>query len=396
VVGVGGRGLLNLATKIAQDSERIGLRIGGLCDTSPARLTHAVDHLAPFADPAPITRSTSAAELVNDPDIDIVMITTPQDAHEEPFTLAAAAGKLVYCEKPLAASPQACQRMRDAVAEHQPRTIFGLTRRYENSWMTAHQLIADGAIGPVRMVMLRSVIPYFRYYQRWFRRTEWSGGLLNEKSSHHFDMVNWFAGSQPTRLTAIGGRSVFAPRDNYPARCRECDLECPYRASARPTAQDAIGDTAEVADPRYWNDHCVYSPEADIIDHAAATIQYANGVIGTVTIAIFGPRADDQETLEVVGDRGRIRLTRHTGQLDLVTDHGAERRLIDARDDRHSTSHFGADYRLLESLAAFGRGDDVPVAGFNAAFTASMMAFAAQESIDRDGQPTDLSLISQR
>src|SRR5699024_4614029 len=132
--------------------------------------------------------------------------------------------------KPLAASAQACRRMRAVYEKHNRAAIIGFTRRYESSWMRAYEIITKGTIGQPRMLLLRSVIPYFRYFERWHRYRKWSGGVLNEKSSHHFDALRWFAGSAPSRLHASGGRHVLAPRQGYPRRCSECDLDCPYRA----------------------------------------------------------------------------------------------------------------------------------------------------------------------
>ncbi len=397
LIGAGGRGVLNLAAKIGQRQEALGLRVVAVCDTNAQRREDAKAYLENqlqlLGRPRPIRTYAGAREMIADPEVKAVLITTPQDAHEEPFLAAAEAGKVIFCDKPLAATPEACLRMRGAYEQSGRPCMIGFTRRYEHSWMQMHRMIQEGAVGQPRLLLLRSVIPYYTYFHRWHRRKAWSGGILNEKSAHHFDALNWFAGSTPLRIHALGGRTgAFAPRPGYPARCGECDRDCPWRAINEHRGQDAVGrlrsDYADDPELRLINDKCVYDPQSDIDDHGIVTIQYANGVQAVLFLCIFGPHSPDQETLEVVGDGGRMILTRHPGTIDLATvgHEGNIQKQIDARDPLHQTSHFGADHRLIEMMANFVHDGTPPPVGFPEAFQASMMAFAAQDSIAAQGR----------
>jgi len=49
------------------------------------------------------------------------------------------------------------------------------------------------------------------YFRRWHRYKDKSGGLLVHKSTHHFDLVNWWLGSRPTRIAATGKRVFYTP-----------------------------------------------------------------------------------------------------------------------------------------------------------------------------------------
>src|SRR5699024_5589973 len=55
------------------------------------------------------------------------------------------------------------------------------------------------------------------YFRRWHRDKANSGGLFVHKSSHHFDLVNWWTGQVPERVDARGGLGVYG-RDNAEAR----------------------------------------------------------------------------------------------------------------------------------------------------------------------------------
>jgi hypothetical protein len=93
--------------------------------------------------------------------------------------------------------------------------------------------------------------------------------------------------------------------------------------------------------------------------------------------------------LEIVGTRGRLRLVRHTGEIELLSEHGVGEQRIDARDEHHASIHFGADQRLVGELRAFAEGAP-PVVGCREGHRASAAVFAALESIEADGQARDV------
>ena len=119
-------------------------------------------------------------------------------------------------------------------------------------------------------------------------------------------------------------------------------------------------------------------------------LKFENGVVGQLFYSIFGFDSEDQETFEIVGDKGRIRIIRHTGELDVVSEYGQKREVIDARDSNHGSSHFGADVRLVRELRSFVDGAD-PVVGCCEGHIASATVFAALESIDADGRSIDVA-----
>ena len=100
-------------------------------------------------------------------------------------------------------------------------------------------------------------------------------------------------------------------------------------------------------------DNSVYLPGADIQDNASLQIRYESGIVASLWVSFFGPKADDQETFELIGTEGRIILTRHTGVLDVVTDYGAKHEVIDCKKDDFGSSHFGADLELVRELRSF-------------------------------------------
>lgn len=397
IVGLGSRGLRGLGTMICRIGREAGIHIAAVCDPHPQRLSDAADQLRAMARtggvPDDFTCHSDDDGVIGSPDVDVVVITSPQDGHEATFVKAARAGKLIFCEKPLAASPEGCEAMRAAWQQYRPRVMTGLTRRYENVWLRAKELVDSGAVGRPQMMLLRSIIPYHRYFGGWWRNSARSGDLLNEKSSHHFDVFNWFAEGHPTTVWATGGRNVFLPREGYPHTCAECDRVCPYRRPGPRSHEDYTEHFRlsydDDPDDLLSRNLCVYSDEADVLDHAIVTADYGGGIKASLFFGVFGPDTVDQETLEVVGDSGKLVLTRHDATIEQVSAHGEHRAHHDCAGPHAAEGHFGADRTLVRQLVDFARGAD-PVAGFADAHRASMIAFSAQDSL-RDGDPRRLA-----
>ena len=395
IIGAGSRGVGNLATRMCEIYAQHHLKPVAICDVQPTRLGEAQSYLQgqmlKHDVPGQLKAYRDAAALIADPAVHVVLITTPQYAHEEPFRLAAESGKIVFCDKPLAASEDACDRMLEVYRRQRPRTMVGFTRRYENAWRKTADLIHEGAIGSPRMILIRSIIPFNRYFHGgWWRKKALSGDLLNEKCSHHFDVFNWYSDSHPVRVYAQGGRKVFDARAGYPETCLDCSRLCHYRTTGgndHLRSADLIGTPmrTEVADDpqrRLSQALCVYSPEADIIDHATVNLTFANGMVGTLFFSVFGQHGDeDQETAEVIGERGRVSLSRHRGRVDLISEFGELKASHDCRGENFGSSHFGADYRVVKLLSRLCTDGVAPPVGFEEAYRASKAAFAAHRSI---------------
>ena len=403
IIGAGYRGVNTLAERIVEVSRETGLRVSALCDTREDRLKECQAHLTGlFSDKgieAHIDLTGDSNALIQDPDIDLVMVTTPQNAHRMPAIIALESGKKVYCDKPIAHTLEDAIAILDAEKRTGNQMILGFTRRYEAPWRKAYELVQDGAIGDLHMMQIRDIIPFHTYFHRWHRRREWSGEAINDKSSHHMDVFNWFAGSRAERISGLGGQRVFTPKEDAPERCLDCNLECPWRVG--PTrgnmqSQEELSITGDswmnASDEFDRVDNCVYLPGADILDHASFQIKYENGILASLWVSFFGPKADDQETLELVGTKGRIILTRHTGMLNVVTDYGETHEVIDCKGEDFGSSHFGADLELVRELKTFYDGASPLVSATNGLESARLIE-AGLRSIDSGGQMVLMSDI---
>ena len=396
IIGTGNRGTSCIGCQTAEQCRELDITITALCDRSADRMQVALAQINGRAAPQGVSFSPTLYQdplaLIDDEKVDLIVITTPTAAHREAAIPALQSGKKVYLDKPIAHTIEDAIAICEAERDTGNPMIMGFTRRYEEPWRKLHELVADGVIGDVKMMLMRGVLPYTHYFQTWHRSRAHSGGALNDKGSHYTDVFNWFAQSRAVQTNAFGGRNLFQPKPDAPEFCAACeDGACPYRAwTTRPETQDqargAVDQTfASETDPMKRKDNCVFKAGADIFDHASVHFQYANGIVATLFYNIYGPRSDDEETFEVVGTKGRLILTRLRGSIDLVTDYGEHRHeTIVCKAEAFETSHFGADRRLIQDMAAFARGAAPVVSGWHG-MEASRMILGAMQSIDDNG-----------
>lgn len=402
IIGTGSRGITCIGRQIAEQSKEFDITITAFCNRTESRMEIARDELNELAvasgnPPLSIRFHATAQQLINDPEVDLIVITSPTAAHAEATIPALRSGKKVYLDKPIAHTLEDSIAIRNAEVEAGNPMIMGFTRRYETPWLKLREIVSSGKIGDLKMMLIRAVLPYSFYFQTWHRTRAVSGGALNDKGSHYTDVFNWFVGdAKATQVNAFGGRNVFIEEEDAPEFCSVCDRDCPYRASeAMPDTQDqmkgAVDHSYETeTDPLKRKDNCVYKSGADIFDHASIHYQYNNGVVANIFYNVYGPQADDEETLELVGTKGRIILTRLRGEIDIVTDYGEKsHEVIECKSEDFKTSHFGADRKLVQEIAAFGRGEQSTVDGAYG-LEATRMILAAMKSIDEGGVTVDL------
>lgn len=400
IIGAGGR-VLGLGRIMLYAD--LNLNIVSLCDKYVSRNEETRNHFSAVATDAgkasDIKLYSGYKKLIDDDFLDLVMVTTPQYFHAEPVIYALKKGKLVFCEKPLAHNMTAIKNIYDVWCECGKKNVMlGFTRRYENSWKRAKKIIDAGWIGNVRMLKLNCVIYAPNYFHKWYSENRYSGGVLNEKGAHLFDALNWFAESTPKLISAMGDRSVYTPREGYPEWCKDCDRNCEYRfewkkISAANAKADRMAGVVSVSqktaigseDILLAKDRCVYSKKVDTVDHAIANIAYENDVKAQLFLGVFGYQTEDCETLEVIGDSGKLLLERHSGIIRVHYNYGREHMTIDAKDENHHSStigHFGADLVIVKTINDFIRKGIEPPADVYDGYLASRMSFLATESCE--------------
>ncbi len=148
-IGLIGAGFMGKAHALAYGSVRAVFgdvpkpRLETLCSTP---MDDAVKMAAQFG----FARATHDwKSLVNDPRVDVVSITTPNNLHHEMALAAIAAGKHVYCEKPMALTLGQAAEMAKAAASADVKTIVGYNYIKNPAFIHAQRLIREGVIGEI-------------------------------------------------------------------------------------------------------------------------------------------------------------------------------------------------------------------------------------------------------
>lgn len=152
-----------------------------------------------------ITRlTTDSSELINDPEIDIIDICTPNMYHEALAVAALEAGKHVLCEKPLAPTPQAVQRMIAARDRSGKLLMTAQHQRFHANSKALKAEIETGALGDIyhaRAWMLRRAAYPGR--ASFVQKRHSGGGACIDIGVHVLDLTLWFMGN-PKPVTVSG------------------------------------------------------------------------------------------------------------------------------------------------------------------------------------------------
>lgn len=156
-----------------------------------------------------VAAEPSAEALLGRPDVDAVIIATPHSTHRPLTVLAAAAGKHVYVEKPMAVTVDDCDAMIEACETAQVALTVNKITRFRASPVAAKRLIDGGAIGGVRMIRVTSsVVGYLPDEHGWVKDPG-EGGAWLDMGVHLFDALRWFTGSEVevvfARIRDFGG-----------------------------------------------------------------------------------------------------------------------------------------------------------------------------------------------
>ena len=213
---------------------------------------------------------TDGHALIRRRDIDMVMVATPEVAHREWTEAAAAAGKHVLCEKPMAPTLVDADAMIAACRKAGVRLMIGHSRRFTRRYIEIRRAVDRGDIGAVRLLRENERRSRARrgasggYYSaaHWTGDPRVSVGAALTNGIHEMDLLRWFAGSEPI--------SVFAEH--------------------KVTVEGNTG----------------------VPDFLTCTVHFANGTIGSSEISnCLPPGYPAFHQFEIYGTRGAVRAKDH-------------------------------------------------------------------------------------
>jgi predicted dehydrogenase/threonine dehydrogenase-like Zn-dependent dehydrogenase len=156
----------------------------------------------------------SAAELIGDPEIDLVVILTRHDTHAPLATQALKAGKAVFVEKPLAMDEEELAAVQEAHRQSGRPLMVGFNRRYAELAVCLKELFARRA-QPLSISYLANV--GYRPPEHWLHDPKQGGGVVLGEACHFIDFCHWLTESRLVDLRAMALRDpdhALASADN--------------------------------------------------------------------------------------------------------------------------------------------------------------------------------------
>lgn len=301
IVGTGGRSGI-FSTAILKDY-RNKTTLAGLCDINPLRMKYVEKSLRERFGSKPIPQylSTDFDKMVKKEKPHCVIVTSMDRTHHKYICRAMELGCDVITEKPMTTDAEKCQAIVDTVKRTKRKLTVTFNYRYSPRNTKIKEVIQSGEIGDVTSVHFEWVLSTRHgadYFRRWHRDKTNSGGLLVHKSTHHFDLVNWWIHSSPQTVFALG-RLAFYGREN--AENRGVTQFYSRSTGSKVAEKDPFalpldrqkGLRSLYLEPEasdgYQRDQSVFGMGISIEDNMAVLVQYRNKALLTYSLNAHAP-----------------------------------------------------------------------------------------------------------
>jgi len=276
--------------------------------------------------------------LLDDPKIDAILVCSATNTHAQIIVEAAAAGKHIFCEKPIDLTLAKIDAALAAVEAAGVKLQIGFNRRFDANHVRIKQAIVSGEIGEPHLFHIISrdpAPPPISYIQV-------SGGIFLDMTIHDFDMARFLMGCEATEVYAVGAVRV----------------------------DPAIG-------------------EAGDIDTALTTLKFTNGALGVIDNSRRAAYGYDQR-VEVFGSLGNVATGNHYANSAVISTGSSVRRDLPLNFfvERYTESYVAEVTAFISAIV-----EDKPVAVTGADGRAPViLGMAARRSYD-EGRPVKVEEI---
>lgn len=296
VIGTGRAGMLHAQNILNHISHS---ELAALVDTAPSQIEKAVKEIKGTA-----KGFGSLTEALDKTVFDAVIIATSTFTHADLIEEAASKKKHIFCEKPLAVTPEECRRINKAVKTSKVKFQIGFMRRYDPAFQEAKRKIEEGLLGEVILIKSTGRGPGLPPEWAWDIRK--SNGMLAEVNSHDFDSLRWLAGSEFKR--------VYAEAGNF--------------------------KTPEVKQ-RF----------PDFYDNALVTVRFENGAMGVVDSSCPAGYGYDAR-VEILGSKGMMQIgeLKNKGVILCTREEGIRSSAYRSWPERFAEAYLAEDRAFIEAI----------------------------------------------
>tara|TARA_R110000868_G_scaffold99016_1_gene272542 strand:+ start:1816 stop:3174 length:1359 start_codon:yes stop_codon:yes gene_type:complete len=289
LVGTGIRGTSFWGKRLVEEYADI-LEFVGLSDINPGRLAFGKKFIGTNC-----PTFTDFNEMLSKTKPDLVIVTTVDATHHEFIIKGLEFGCDVLTEKPLTTDETKAQAILNAEKKSGKKLIVGFNYRWSPYSTKIKELLASGTIGKITSVDFNWYLNTYHgasYFRRWHGQKDKGGSLWVHKSTHHFDLVNWWLNSDPTEVFAYGALEHYGKNGPFRGKnCRSCEHKnnCEYHYDiTKDEHMMNLYVNNEVHDG-YIRDNCLFREEIDIYDKMSAQVKYANNTVVNYSLTTYSP-----------------------------------------------------------------------------------------------------------
>jgi predicted dehydrogenase len=289
----------------------------GVCDVNPGRVELARQRSAHNGAPIPPGyRASEFDRMIAETKPEVVVVVTADAVHHDYLVRAMEAGCDVITEKPMTTDAAKCQQILDACRRTGRHCRVTFNYRYSPPRSQVKDVLMSGEIGEVLSVDFHWLLNTHHgadYFRRWHSHKKKTGGLLVHKSTHHFDLINWWLGAVPLTVSANARRQFYTPAmarrlglTGAHERCSTCPetKKCGFfmDLAANPNLKALYLDNE--SHDGYFRDRCIFRADIDIEDTMNVLVGYDNGA--TLSYSLNAFNAWEGYTVSFNGTKGRL------------------------------------------------------------------------------------------
>lgn len=369
-VGIGGRARFfyeSVASEYKETSEMVGF-----CDISQTRMDYGNKVLSEKHGhkEVPTYSYTEFDKMLDETKPDYVIVTTVDRSHHDYIIRSMEKGYDVISEKPMTIDEKKAQEIIDCQKRTGRSLRVTFNYRYAPHNTKIRELIRDGVIGKVFSIHFEWLLNTEHgadYFRRWHRNKVNSGGLLVHKSTHHFDLVNFWINSQPEKVFAFGDLNFYGMKnaeergvEHFYDRCYGSDYAKDDPFAIDLTSSEELREIYLNAekDSGYIRDRSVFSDDISIEDTLGVNVKYNSGAILTYSLNAYMPW--EGFNVAINGSKGRIEM--HVVERTYINS-GGDKENEGALEVKKITVHpmFGAPYEVEVEELAGGHGGGDPI-----------------------------------
>jgi predicted dehydrogenase len=335
---------------------------------------------------------TDFDQMIAEQKPDAGIVTTVDRFHHEYIVRLLEAGVDAITEKPMTIDHEKCNAILEAEKKTGKKVTVTFNYRFAPYVTAVKQAIVDGLIGDVLNVDFEYMLDTTHgadYFRRWHRKKENSGGLLVHKSTHHFDLINWWIMEEPAEVMGFGSRRFYGPtRKERGERCLTCNYKdtCEFYFDLDAHEMNRkMYHECESADG-YFRDRCLFADEINIEDSMSVNVKYNKGALLSYSLIAHSPYEGYKAAIS--GTKGRLEIAEyhsgiHTNDPCYVFDlYDRKGQKVEYSVPKATGGHGGGDVKLRNMIFRGGIPDPLGhQAGSFAGAISILIGISANKSI---------------